>query len=84
MPVRTIQGMIASLVRRAGLKRIAVTANTLRHTFALGFLRDNPGQLVELAELLGHESRHMVSLYARSSGDALAAYSEHRSRNAAG
>ena len=84
MPVRTIQGVIASLVRRARLKRIPVTANTLRHTFALGYLCDNPGQVVELAELLGHESRDMVSLYARPSGDALAAHSEHPSRNAAG
>jgi integrase len=28
---------------------VAVSAHTLRHTFALGYLRDNPGKLVELA-----------------------------------
>jgi integrase/recombinase XerC len=56
MPVRTIQAVIASLARRARLKRVAVSAHTLRHTFALGYLRDNPGRLVELASLLGHDS----------------------------
>ena len=65
MPVRTIQAVIASLARRARLKRAAVSAHTLRHTFALGYLRDNPGKLVELASLLGHEfSGHDRHLYA--------------------
>jgi site-specific recombinase XerD len=67
-PVRTIQTVIASLARRARLERIPVTATTLRHTFAVNYLRDNPGQLAELAGLLGHESLDMVTLYERSSG----------------
>ena len=67
-PVRTIQTVIASLARRARLKRIPVTATTLRHTFAINYLRDNPGQLAELADLLGHESLDMVTLYERASG----------------
>jgi len=45
----------------------------LRHTFALAFLRDNPGKLVELATLLGHESLDTTALYTRSSRDDLAA-----------
>jgi site-specific recombinase XerD len=65
-PVRTIQTVIASLARRARLKRIPVTATTLRHTFAISYLRDNPGQLAELADLLGHESQDMVALYERA------------------
>jgi len=56
MPVRTIQAVISSLAPRARLKRVAVSAHTLRHTFALGYLRDNAGKLVELASLLGHDS----------------------------
>jgi integrase/recombinase XerC len=73
MPVRTIQAVIASVARRARLKRIAVSAHTLRHTFALGYLRDNPGKLVELASLLGHESLDTTAIYTRPSRDDLAA-----------
>jgi integrase/recombinase XerC len=73
MPVRTIQAVIASLVRRAHLKRVAVSAHTLRHTFALGYLRDNPGKLVELASLLGHDSLDTTAIYTRPSRDDLAA-----------
>lgn len=73
MPVRTVQAVITSLARRARLKRLAVSAHTLRHTFALGFLRDNPGKLVELASLLGHESLDTTAIYTRPSRDDLAA-----------
>ena len=73
MPVRTIQAVIASLARRARLKRVAVSAHTLRHTFALGYLRDNPGKLVELASLLGHDSLDTTAIYTRPSRDDLAA-----------
>ena len=73
MPVRTIQAVITSLSRRARLKRVAVSAHTLRHTFALGYLRDNPGKLVELANLLGHDLLDTTVIYTRPSRDDLAA-----------
>ncbi|MGH8254903.1 MAG: tyrosine-type recombinase/integrase [Steroidobacteraceae bacterium] len=73
MPVRSIQAAIASLVRRARIKRIAASAHSLRHTFALGYLRDNPGKLVELAGLLGHDSLDTTAVYTRPSEDDLAA-----------
>ena len=73
MPVRTIQAVITGLARRARLKRVAVSAHTLRHTFALGYLRDNPGKLVELASLLGHDSLDTTAIYTRPSRDDLAA-----------
>ena len=73
MPVRTIQAVMTSLARRARLKRVAVSAHTLRHTFALGYLRDNPGKLLELASLLGHESLDTTAVYTRPSRDDLAA-----------
>ncbi len=73
MPVRTIQAVMTSLARRARLKRVAVSAHTLRHTFALGYLRDNPGKLVELASLLGHDSLDTTAIYTRPSRDDLAA-----------
>lgn len=73
MPVRSIQAVIASLARRARLTRLPVSAHTLRHTFALGYLRDNPGKLVELASLLGHESLDTTAVYTRPSRDDLVA-----------
>jgi len=73
MPVRTIQAVIASVARRARLTRVPVSAHTLRHTFALGYLRDNPGKLLELASLLGHESLDTTAIYTRPSRDDLAA-----------
>jgi site-specific recombinase XerD len=73
LPVRSIQAVIASVARRARLSRIPVSAHTLRHTFALAYLRDNPGKLVELATLLGHDSLDTTALYTRSSPEDLAA-----------
>ncbi len=73
MPVRSIQAVITSLARRARLTRVPVSAHTLRHTFALGYLRDNPGKLLELAGLLGHESLDTTVVYTRPSREDLAA-----------
>lgn len=73
MPVRSIQASIAAIAHRARIRRITVSAHALRHTFALSYLRDNPGKLVELAGLLGHDSRDTTAVYTRPSGDDLAA-----------
>jgi site-specific recombinase XerD len=73
MPVRSLQAIVTALTRRARLTRVPVSAHILRHTFALNFLRDNPGKLVELATLLGHESLDTTALYTRPSQDDLAA-----------
>lgn len=70
MPVRSIQNVITALVRRAGLTGSPITAHSLRHTFALAWLRQHSGQLVELAQLLGHESLDTTAIYTRvSAGD---------------
>jgi integrase/recombinase XerD len=53
MPTRTIQAVMAHLARRARIDRVRVSAHTLRHTFALNYLRQSPGKLVELASLFG-------------------------------
>lgn len=84
MPVRTIQAVVAGLARRARLTRVPVSAHTLRHTFALGYLRDNPGKLVELASLLGHESLDTTAVYTRPSRDDLAADLERSHLNVGG
>jgi site-specific recombinase XerD len=72
LPIRSMQAIIARLARRAHLGRVPVSAHTLRHTFALNFLHSNPGKLVELASLLGHESLDTTALYTRPSQDDLA------------
>jgi site-specific recombinase XerD len=73
LSVRSIQWLISELARRARISRIAVSAHTLRHTFALGYLKQNPRKLVELATLLGHESLDTTALYALPSEEDLAA-----------
>lgn len=72
MPTRTIQAVIAHLGRRAKIDRVRISAHTLRHTFALNYLRQSPGKLVELASLLGHESLDTTAIYTRPSSEELA------------
>ena len=81
LSVRSMQSLMAELARRAHLRRIPVSAHTLRHTFALGYLQQNPGKLVELATLLGHESLDTTALYALPSEEELAAQVERSSYN---
>jgi site-specific recombinase XerD len=81
LSVRSIQSLITELARRAHLGRIPVSAHTLRHTFALGYLKQNPGKLVELATLLGHESLDTTAIYSLPSEEDLAAEVERSSYN---
>ena len=73
MKVRAIQAVIAALAQRARLTRVRVSPHTLRHSFALTYLKQNPGKLVELATLLGHDSLDTTALYTRPSTEDLAA-----------
>jgi integrase/recombinase XerC len=72
LSVRSIQAMVSNLARRAKITRIPVSAHTLRHTFALAFLQQNPGKLVELAALLGHESLDTTAIYTQPSAEEMA------------
>lgn len=72
LSVRGIQQLVLELARRAKLTRIPVTVHTLRHTFAHNYLKDNPGKLVELAALLGHDSLDTTAIYTRPSQEDLA------------
>jgi integrase/recombinase XerC len=69
---RSIQDIIFQTAKRAEIKRISVSAHTLRHTFAMNYMSANPGKLVELANLLGHESLDTTSIYLRPSKEDLA------------
>jgi site-specific recombinase XerD len=72
MSLRTIQATIRELARRAKVTRIPVSAHTCRHCFAHAFLRRNPGKLIELAALLGHESLDTTAVYLQPSAEELA------------
>ena len=69
--IRTLQSTITKLARSAHINRIRVSAHTLRHTFAINYLKAQPGKLVELAGLLGHESLDTVAIYTRPSQESL-------------
>lgn len=72
LSVRSMQSLVSELAHRARLTRIPVSAHTLRHTFALGYLQQNPSKLVQLATLLGHESLDTTALYTLPSEEDLA------------
>ncbi len=72
LSIRAAQKIIKSLAKRAKIERIAVTAHTLRHTFARRYLDANPGNLVELSMLLGHESLDTTAIYTKADKTTLA------------
>jgi site-specific recombinase XerD len=72
LSLRTMQATIQELARRAKITRLPVCGHTCRHSFALAFLRRNPGKLLELAALLGHESLDTTAVYVQPSPEDLA------------
>ena len=67
MSIRSIQNTILNLARYAKIDRLKVSAQRLRHTFALNYLNQNPGKLVQLANLLGHDSLDTTAIYTQPS-----------------
>ncbi len=70
---RAIERIVEECARRAGLEMEGITAHTLRHTFAARYLEANPGQLVELAALLGHSDLNTTAIYTQPSFAGVAA-----------
>ena len=64
---RMIQSIITQFGKKAKITRVSVSAHTLRHTFALNYLKQNPGKIVDLANLLGHESLDTTAIYTKPS-----------------
>lgn len=64
--LRSMQSMINNLSKKTKITRVPVTAHTLRHTFASNYLRANPNHLVELAQLMGHDSLNTTAIYTKS------------------
>jgi integrase/recombinase XerC len=70
MTVRAVQKVIDNLSSKAGIENMS--PHTLRHTFAVNYLRSNPECLVELSAILGHESLDTTSIYTIASKERLA------------
>ena len=82
LSIRALQGLIQSLARRAKLQRIPVSPHTLRHTFAINFLKANQDKLVELANLMGHESLDTTAIYVKPTQEEIAEDLERSALNA--
>jgi site-specific recombinase XerC len=65
-----------------GLMPAGTTPHSLRHSFAHRYLEQNPGDLIGLARLLGHESLETTRVYLRLSVNDLAQRMEQMSINA--
>ena len=82
--IRGLQKILQTLMQRAKITRIPASAHTLRHTFAIHYLKDNPGALVELATLLGHDSLNTTAIYTQASREDLSASLENSTLNLSG
>ncbi len=80
---RVIDGLVCAASAR-GLVPEDASAHTLRHTFAMFYLKDNPGDLVGLATILGHSSLDTTGIYAQHSAEYLASRVDRLALNAYG
>lgn len=79
--------MFAALVHDCAARDLMpadTTPHSLRHSFAHRYLEQNPGDLIGLARILGHESLETTRVYLRLTVDDLAQRMEQMSINAYG
>lgn len=62
----TLRRRLYKWVRQSSIKKQDIKPHDLRRTFGTWYLQDNPGQFVELAELMGHSDLSQVMKYALS------------------
>lgn len=60
----TVRRRFYGWVRRTTIRKPGLTPHDLRRTFATRYLQKNPGQHLELAELMGHSDLRQVTKYA--------------------
>ncbi len=76
LSVPAVQRMIDHLVWDCAQRKLVpviTSAHTLRRTFAMTYLKDNPGDLFGLATLLGHGSLDTTRIYGQPTAEQLAA-----------
>ncbi len=65
----TLRRRLYGWARESRLKKADVKPHDLRRTFGTWYLQENPGQLIELAELMGHSNLSQVRKYALSDAE---------------
>lgn len=65
----TLRRRLYGWVRESRLKKAEIKPHDLRRTFGTWYLQENPGQLIELAELMGHSNLSQVRKYALSDAE---------------
>jgi integrase/recombinase XerD len=65
----TLRRRLYGWVRESRLKKADIEPHDLRRTFGTWYLQENPGQLIELAELMGHFNLSQVRKYALSDAE---------------
>jgi integrase/recombinase XerC len=73
LSIRSLQHLVRGLAHRARITRIKVSAHTLRHSFALIYIKMRPDGLQRLSELMGHDSLDTTAIYTRPAMADLAA-----------
>lgn len=79
-----IRRMIDQLVHGCAQRRLvpeSISAHTLRLTFAMNYLKNNPGDLIGLAALLGHSALDTTRIYGQPPSEQLAARVDRLSLN---
>ncbi len=62
----TLRRRLYKWVRQSSIKKADIKPHDLRRTFGTWYLQENPGQVRELAELMGHSDLSQVMKYALS------------------
>jgi len=62
----TLRRRLYGWVRSSSIKKAGIKPHDLRRTFGTWYLQENPGQVRELAELMGHSDLSQVMKYALS------------------
>jgi integrase len=62
----TLRRRLYKWVRQSSIKKQDIKPHDLRRTFGTWYLQDNPGQFIDLADLMGHSDLSQVMKYALS------------------